>query len=406
MLLGAALFTTFTSVIVLFGGSACHPTPPGAGGGSVRAGDLLVHRGAFVRRVLLTGEVEAGRAAKISAPATEEGEVQIKWLEKDGTPVKSGQRVVEFDSSQFTAGLEEKRLAVVSSLREEEQEQARGAADRAEKELALEKCRIALEKAQIEAAVPQELVSRREFQERQVKLQKARVELEKAAGQLGAAHTATEASLAIRRIGTGGAEREVRTAEDAITRLTVTAPRDGIFQVAEHPWEGRKFQTGDTVWPGFDLAFIPEPSSLMVEASLVDVDDGLVTAGMPVTCTLDAYPERSYTGKVVGISPVAQEPSRGSRRRAFRVDVALDSVDEARMRVGMSVKVEVEAERRADVLLAPRAALDLGGGRPSARLAHGGPTAVALGPCSAQECVVLAGLAEGARLEALGGSEP
>jgi multidrug resistance efflux pump len=393
-----ALCAVASTGVALFIGGACTRAGRAGGGGSSPEGQMRVRRGAFVRRALLTGEVKAARAAKISPPATEQWMVQVKWLEKDGTPVKAGQRVVEFDSTQFSSGLEEKRLAVVSALREEEREQARVAADVAEKELAVEKARIALEKAAIDASVPEELVSRRDFQERALKLEKAKVEVEKANDQLQASRTAGVASLAVSRIARESAEREVRVAEDAIARLTVAAPRDGIFQVAEHPWEGRKFQTGDSVWPSFGLAFIPEPSSLMVEASLADVDDGSIAVGMPAACTLDAYPERSYPGRISGISPVAQEPARGSRRRAFRVLVALDAVDEARMRVGMSVKVEVTAERREAVLLAPRAALDLSQRPPRVRLAGGRLADVALGPCSAQECVVLGGLAEGARL--------
>ena len=400
-LLARGLSVVCTIVIVLLAGTGCRRASPDAGGGSVPAGDLVVHRGTFIGRALLTGELEAERSAKIDAPPTEQWQLVIKWLEKDGTPVHAGQRVVEFDSSTLLAGLEERRLAVISALREEEQEEARSAADVADKGLALEKARTAAERAEIDAAVPEELVSRRDFQDLQLKLEKARVEVVKAEDQLDAARKASRASLAVRRIAREGAQREARTAEDAIGRLTVTAPRDGIFQMAEHPWEGRTFQTGDSVFPGFDLGFIPEPSSLMVEASLVDVDDRSVGVGMPVACTLDAYPERGYTGKVVSISPVAQEPARGSRRRAFRVRATLDSVDETRMRVGMSVKVEVETAREPDVLLAPRAALDRGGTRPKARLANGRLVEVALGPCSAQECVVVGGLAEGTRLGVL-----
>jgi multidrug resistance efflux pump len=360
--------------------------------------DLVVRRGTFTRRLVLTGELKAGRAAAITVPRTNEWEVQIKWLEKDGTPVKVGERVVEFDSSPFTSGLEEKRLAALRARRELEQEQAQTDGQLAEKRFAVEKCRIALEKAHVDAAVLEELLSRREFQERQLKLEKARVELEKATDLLDAARTSAKAGLAIRRIARETANREVRVAEEAITTLVVMAPRDGIFQVAEHPWEGRRFQTGDTVWVGLAVALIPEPSSLMVEAALVDVDDGLAAAGMPVTCTLDTYPESTYKGKVLAVSPVAQEPARGSQRRAFRVDVGLEAVDVERMRAGMSVKIVVEAERRAGVLLAPRTALDLGGDTPHAFLQNGRAAAITLGPCSAQECVVLTGLAEGTRL--------
>jgi HlyD family secretion protein len=349
----------------------------------------------FVRRLILTGQVTAGSAASITAPRTEQWLVQIKWLERDGTPVKAGQRVVEFDSSAFLSGLEDKHLAVLRARRESEQEQATVAAYLAERTFEGEKSRIAVEKAQIDAAVPEELLSRRESQERQLKLEKARLELTKAMDQLAAARTSGEARMAVRRIAVETAEREVHAAEEAIANLVVTSPRDGIFHVQENPQEDRKLQTGDAVWTGLAVAEIPEPTSLRVEAMLVDVDDGLVGAGMLATCTLDAFPERTYPATVQAVSPVAHEPAWGSQRRAFRVNVALTSVDVERMRVGMSVKVEVEVDRRPAALLAPRVGLQIGAESARALLADGRAVAVVLGPCSAQECVVLEGLEEG-----------
>jgi hypothetical protein len=74
------------------------------------------------------------------------------------------------------------------------------------------------------------------------------------------------------------------------------------------------------------------------------------------------------------------------------------------MRPGMSVKVELASEPRRGVLLAPRAALDLGSDPPRARLAAGGAVAVELGSCNAQECEVRSGLAEGDLLATGGGA--
>jgi hypothetical protein len=53
--------------------------------------------------------------------------------------------------------------------------------------------------------------------------------------------------------------------------------------------------------------------------------------------------------------------------------------------------------------LVPRAALDLAGETPSARLADGRAVPVRLGGCSSQECEVLEGLEEGAALLPAGG---
>jgi hypothetical protein len=76
----------------------------------------------------------------------------------------------------------------------------------------------------------------------------------------------------------------------------------------------------------------------------------------------------------------------------------LDTSDVDRMRPGMSVKVEVRHEPKEGVLLAPRAGLDLAGKQPRARLASGELVDVTIGACNRDRCIVVGGVAEGAKL--------
>src|SRR5204863_1360272 len=105
-----------------------------------------------------------------------------------------------------------------------------------------------------------------------------------------------------------------------------------------------------------------------------------------------------FPGRIAEITPVAQEEVGRSLRRAYNVRIELDQGDPARMRPGMSVKVEVRPGAQDDVLLAPREGLDLAGASPKARLDAGGEVEVTLGPCNRDLCIVLSGLREGARL--------
>ena len=65
------------------------------------------------------------------------------------------------------------------------------------------------------------------------------------------------------------------------------------------------------------------------------------------------------------------------------------------MRPGLSARVVVRRTAESNVLLAPRAALDLNGKQPRALLADGSARAVGIGACNAQECIVTGGLREG-----------
>ena len=360
--------------------------------------DLRVRRGTFVQDVVLTGELEAARGAAITVPSLPNWQTSIKWIATDGIAVQEGERVVELDNSTFVTDLDSRRQAELQALQELQQKQEEWKADVEQKRLDFEKRKSEMEKARIDADVPRDILSSREYEERQTLYSRTKVEYEKARDLLASQRMAVESDRRNLQIRLQKAQREIQRAERAISDLVLRAPRAGIVVIREIPWEGRKLQQGDTVWVGFPLALIPELASLQVAVTLPDVDDGRVAVGMPVTVTMDGYPSLSFTGKVASISAVAQESNRQSLRRAFKAVVALDKIDHARMRPGLSARVVIRREQAADRLLVPRTALDLSRTEPTARLATGKSVKVQLGSCNAQECVVTSGLEEGQRL--------
>jgi multidrug resistance efflux pump len=365
--------------------------------------DLTVRRGPFRERLLLTGELVAERGEPMAVPRTEVFQLQIRWMLEEGVPVKAGQPVVEFDNSQFASQLEEKRLAATDATNELARRQAESKTATAEKRFAVDRTRAELEKAKIEAGVAKDLLPLREYQERQLALRRAETELAKAEDDLAASEKASEADLAVQRITLTKTRREIETVEQSIEALTLRAPRDGVVIAGRHPWEGRKFQEGDTVWPGMAVANLPDLSSMIVQANLSDVDDGRVKPGMRVVCTLDAYPSVTFPGRVMDIAPVAREAALAPLLRSFPVRIVLDKLD-ARMRPGMSVRVEVFGPEVKNAVLAPRAGLDLSTTPPKAFLAEGGTAEVKLGPCAADVCLVEKGLEPGTRLRVRDGS--
>src|SRR5947208_6841236 len=74
-----------------------------------------VRRGAFVRELTLTGEIDAARGEMIAVPNLPSWQTSIKWIADDGTEVHRGDRVVELDNSQFTSGLDAKRQTVAQA---------------------------------------------------------------------------------------------------------------------------------------------------------------------------------------------------------------------------------------------------------------------------------------------------
>lgn len=366
------------------------------------ASELRVRRGDFASDLVLSGELEAARGETLNVPPLPSWQTAIKWIAEDGAMLKAGEPAVELDNTALTADLESKRQALTQALQELQQKEAEWTADLEQQQLDAEKRKSELEKAKLDALTPRDLIATKVYEEKQTALRRTTVEREKAVDLLASRRTAVAAERRNLQLRIEKAHRDIATAEKAIEELVLRAPRDGIIVIRDIPWEGRKLQTGDTVFVGMAIAMLPDLDTMRVMAGLADVDDGKIALGMPVTVTLDAFPDVPFTGKISSISAVAEESGRQSLRRQFEVLVSLDHLDADRMRPGLSARIIVRRQNQPRSLLAPRAAIDFSG-TPKVHLASGQTKDVKLGACNAQDCVVLDGLTEGEKLASIVG---
>src|SRR5437868_9173722 len=106
--------TVWSALAWLAVGAACHgehARPAGDEAGRT----VTVGRGEIVDRQCMTGELRAATAVGMTVPRTDSWQLAIRWLADEGTLVKAGDKVLEFDNSQFTAQLSEKHLAVLEA---------------------------------------------------------------------------------------------------------------------------------------------------------------------------------------------------------------------------------------------------------------------------------------------------
>jgi HlyD family secretion protein len=354
---------------------------------------LQVARGDLEDRFLLTGELEAVSSENLVVPRTPNWTASVRWLAPDGAQVKKGDRVVELDASSFVSALDDKRLAVVRAQGELASESAKTAATLADKEMDVSRRRAELDKALVEADVPADLYSRRQFQEKQVAVDRQKDALAKAEEELAAQRRAGALEQRVKSITLNRAERELAELRERLQEMVLRAPRDGLVQIDDNPREGRKYQIGDQVHPGWRVASMPQLGVMQVRARLSDVDDRAVREGMAADCVLDAYPDRVWKGTVRAVSPIARTHGREGVRRFFDVRVALEKTASDLMRPGMSVRIEVVRRRARGVLLVPRlswcwsAAGDPPGAAP-----------VKIDWCTELSCVLREGPPEGTRL--------
>jgi len=353
---------------------------------------------------LLTGELRAVRASAVTTPRGDE--LQIRWMVDDGTEVKEGERVVEFDASRLIQNIEEQRLRLRQAENARESQERTLVAEGDRKRVAVEKAEVEVAKAQIDADVPKDYRSGVDWSKVQATYHEKKAAFEKARLDQEAFRTSSRSDLEVLRRTEEKARREMDVAEQSRAGMSVLAPKNGIFLIGNfYNWgpEGpRKLQPGDTVWSGYPIAQIPDPSEMEVGAMLSEVDHQAITAGMKARCILDTYPALVFEGRVEDVGAVAAEAGRGfgpiSTPSGFAVRVSLARTDPV-MRPGLSVRVEVVRGSWPKALAVPRQAVRFDKGKAHVlKKGLAGSSAVAVTACTAVDCVVESGLAEGDRV--------
>ncbi len=362
---------------------------------------LRLQRGPVAPTLVLSGELEAERAERVRAPNVGVWPLQLRWIVGDGVMVAEGDRLVELDTSELASRLEEARTREIETANQLSATRARVSGELSESEYELAQQRARVRKARLAADVPEGILAQREYDERQLDLRRAELELESTEARAEAARRVGQADITSAELRLERARREVEQLTEQLSRLTISAPRDGIVVVSRDNREGRVFQVADNVYPGQPVVSIPDLATLTVVARLFDVDDGRVVSGTPVRVTLDAYPRRSLKGVVRSVAGTAETPSSRSERRWFRVVVDVEGLDALDVRPGMSARVEARLTLHPNAVVASRAALRYDGEQWWLRLAGGEQVAVTVVVCDAHRCELsdTGGVKVGAQLE-------
>jgi RND family efflux transporter MFP subunit len=139
----------------------------------------------------------------------------------------------------------------------------------------------------------------------------------------------------------------------ASQKAMVTSPMAGVVIK-------RGVEPGETVTSGVSsfnagtvLFTVADLKSLIIRVNLNEVDIAKVHVGQPVRISLDAYPQKIFTGKVSFVAPSAELVEK---IKVFKVEIALDDLADA-FRTGMSANVEILGEKRANAISIPLEAL-------------------------------------------------
>ena len=294
-------------------------------------------------RVKASGELASSDSLSVGPPiVTRQWDFTVTSLAPEGKPIEAGQPLVRFDPRQLVEQLDVARARLAESEKElekvtlEEQERLDG--------LLLQRADLAMQEARArqKLEVPEEIIARLELATQRLDHQLAAEELRLVGEQIAVQQANLEASVRQARSRTEEQRREVAELEDAVSRLTVTAPRAG-FVVYTPNWEGKKVAVGDNVWFGMPLVEIADLSRMRVDAVIPEPDAALVKVGQPVEVRLDANPDRLFRGRIEALGRVFRTKSAEKPSTVFDARIAVDTPDPEIMRPGMAAEVIVLA---------------------------------------------------------------
>jgi len=313
-----------------------------------------VKRGEFVDSVQFRGEIKAMKSVTISAPA-EAGDLQIVKIVADGTQVKQGDVVVEFDHTKTEQDLAQDRSVLKSAQAEIEQARAQARLTEEEDVTAVMKARFDVETAQLDAG-KQEIVSRIEGAEAKLKVADSAQKLHEVEEKLSSDKAVNKATIESKIQASKKAAYDVQRAENALTQMTLHAPSAGLISLVPlwRPGGESPFKPGDRAWPGAPIAELPDVSTLRVSTRADETERGRLALGETVNAQLDAIPDRQFTGKIEQISTIATiDFSAGwPIPRNFNLQIALAQTD-SRLKPGMTAQLTVIVDRVPNALTIP-----------------------------------------------------
>jgi len=338
------------------------PVIRAAGAGAATSEIPITHvkRGPVAITVTARGELQGGNSEMLVAPMVGSDSLNVTDIRDNGEMVKSGDVVVEFDTTQQEYNLREAEADLAEAQQKVIQTEAENQASDEEARYTLESSKTAVEVAKLELR-RNAFVAQMKARDNEIALEAAQNKLKQAEQDLKNKTATATAALAIQRAGEMKAKTMSDMARKNIDNMTIRAKTSGYVNL--QPNTSNLFfistgmvippvQIGDTVRPGMNVAQIPDMEKWEVSAKIAEVDRGHLAVGQSVMVKVVALSGKSFPAKVLSMGNTVGQP--WDRRFDCRMKLEEAAPE---LRPGMSSNLVITAEKLDNVLWVPSQAL-------------------------------------------------
>jgi multidrug resistance efflux pump len=291
--------------------------------------------------LLLTGQVSSSARQVINAPQSSRWQIQIQWMEEEGTIVEVGDTVAVFDGSNEQSRLDQNQESLERQVLELEQLKMEQDRRVSEAEGRVKLALMQVNKAQIEASVPATEVSRYDKGQYDLALQRALLEQVKAEEALVRAEKERSTELQKKTIDLQKVEEEIAYLNGLLNRMNVTATLSGPVTYGIHPWTQKKIAAGTNLQPSWKVMDVQASSDFQIETWVHEIDAVELQTKQSVKLVVDAFPNKSFEGYIDTISSQSERRNQWSDSAYFPTVVKFKSQPDINLLPGMSVRIHV-----------------------------------------------------------------
>ncbi len=352
-----------------------------------------------------TGMLRATTVQNFGAPPEFGGYWQFNLVSMvtEGKNVKKGDLLVSFDAQKIKDDLQRFQNELDQAVKELERTRVQIDLERQDLTSRLAEAENKYEKSKLkQEGTGLEILSARQVELDRLAMEQARREVEALRERIDWHKKSSEATYRIIASKKARAENKVSEIKRGIENFDVRSDRDGVV-VYKLKWNGERYQVGESCWSGMPVIEIPDLNTILVEAFVPEVDIGKVRVGQRVDVAIDAFPGKSYGGKVKEIGTLVRSKAWDIPNRILEVRIVLDRLDTAIMRPAMSIKSKIETGTISNVLAVPLKAVRTTAGGSMVRIktaAGWQDRRVRLGESNGTDVVITEGLQAGDRIAA------
>ncbi len=315
-----------------------------------------VKKSPFLVTVPANGELETATATEISVPNVRTGGLKVFWIVKDGSLVKKGDTLVEFDASDLLQQLEETQHNLAATLRQLEATVLRGNSETEHIVVDRQIAEMELDKAQTQAPRDKEVFSRNQIIEGELNIGLSTTKVGEWTGKADTKRTINTVSQSIIVIERKQHETKKSTLEQSLGSLKILAPHDGLVLLTKDEM-GKTTTIGETRWPGYALMTIPDTAAMKARVQALEADASNLKVGQTAKVTVDSHPAARFDATVERIDTLARQPDKDSPVKYFEVILKVVGRGGEVLKPGKLVRAEITTAHYDEAFVVPRVAL-------------------------------------------------